>query len=62
MYHTHRGKGFFLPWLTFHLCAEKIGFSFKGLFGKEKLDFWVILDVSLPKRRCESSQGRLVLC
>ena len=46
MYHTPRGKRFFLPWFTFHLWAEKRGFSFKGLFDEEKLDFWVILDVS----------------
>ena len=32
------------------------------MFGEEKLDFWVMLDVSLPRRRCESSQGRLVFC
>ena len=28
VYHTLRGKGFFLPWLTFHLWAEKRGFFF----------------------------------
>ena len=28
----------------------KEGFSFKGLFGEEKLDFWVMLDVSSPRR------------
>ena len=40
MYHAPRGKRFFLPWLTFHLCVQKRGFFFKGLFGKEKnLDF-----------------------
>ena len=39
----------------------KEGFLFKGLFGKEKLDFQVLLDVPSPRRRCESSQGRLVL-
>ena len=39
----------------------KVGFSFKGLFSDEKLDFRVMLDVSLPKRRHESSHGRLVL-
>ena len=61
MYHAPRGKGFFLPWLTFHLWAKKIGFFVKSLFGEEKLDFRVLLDVSLPRRRCESSQGRLVL-
>ena len=26
MYHAPRGKGFFLPWLTFHLWAGKKGF------------------------------------
>ena len=25
VYQTPRGKGFFLPWLTFHLWAGKIG-------------------------------------
>ena len=39
-----------------------MGFSFKGLFGEEKLDFWVMLDVSSPRRRHESSHGRLDLC
>ena len=62
MYHAPRGNGFFLPWLTFHLWAKKIGFfSFKGLFGEEKWGFQVILDVSSPRRRCGSSHGRLVL-
>ena len=63
MYHTPSGNGFFLPWLTFHLWAEKIRFffSFKGLFGKEKWGFWVMFDVSSPRRRCGSSHGRLVL-
>ena len=28
MYHAPRGNGFFLPWLTFHLWAKKIGFFF----------------------------------
>ena len=61
MYHTLRGKIFFLPWLTFHLWAGKRGFFVKGVFGEEKLDFQVFLGVSSPKQRCESSQGRLVL-
>ena len=61
VYHAQICKGFFLPWLTFRLWAKKIGFSVKALFGEEKLDFWVMFDVSSPKRRCESSQGRLVL-
>ena len=39
----------------------KKGFSFKGLFGEEKLGFRVLLDVSLPRLRCESSHGRMVL-
>ena len=26
MYHAPKGKGFFLPWLTFHLWVGKIGF------------------------------------
>ena len=34
VYHAHRGKGFFLAWLTFHLWVEKIGFFVKGLFGE----------------------------
>ena len=29
---------------------RKKGFSFKGLFDEEKLGFWVLLDVSLPKQ------------
>ena len=61
MYHAHRGKGFFLPWLTFHIWFGKRGFFIKGLFGEEKLDFRVMFDVSSPRRRCESSQGRLVI-
>ena len=62
MYHALRGKGFFLPWLTFHFWPRKRGFFIKGLFGEEKkMDFQVLLDVSLLRRRCESSQGRLVL-
>ena len=37
-------------------------FSFKGMFGKEKLGFRVLLNVSSPRRRrCESSYERLVL-
>ena len=39
----------------------KEGFSFKGMFSKEKLDFRVLFDVSLPRQRHESSHGRLVL-
>ena len=39
VYHSPRGKVFFFSWLTFHLWVEKRGFSFKGLFGEEKLDF-----------------------
>ena len=39
MYHTPRGKGFFLPWLTFHLWAWKRRFFVKGLFGEEKTGF-----------------------
>ena len=50
MYHAPRGKGFFLPLLTFHLWVGKRGFFVKGLFGKEKLDFWVMFDVSSFKR------------
>ena len=53
MYHACRGKGFFLPWLTFHFWAGKRGFFFvvKGLFSKEKKrDFRVLLDVDLPRR------------
>ena len=50
MYHAPRGKGFFLPWLTFHLWAGKKGFFVKGLFGKEKLDFRVLFDVSSPRK------------
>ena len=50
MYHTSRGKGFFLPWLTFHLWAGKRGFFIKGLFGEEKLDFRVMFDISSPRR------------
>ena len=26
VFHAPRGKGFFIPWLTFHLWAEKRGF------------------------------------
>ena len=51
MYHAPRGKGFFLPWLTFHL----------GLFGEEKLDFRFLFNVSSPRQRCEYSQGIFVL-
>ena len=36
MYHTPRGKGFFIPWHTSHFWAGKEGFSVKGLFGEEK--------------------------
>ena len=39
MYHAPRGKGFFLPWLTFHFWAGKRGFFGKGLFYGEKLHF-----------------------
>ena len=28
----------------------KVEFLFKGLFGEEKLDFWVMLDVYSPRR------------
>ena len=28
----------------------KEGFLVKGLFGNEKLDFWIMLDVSSPRR------------
>ena len=43
MYHVLKGKGFFIPWLAFHLWAGKRGFFFvKGLFGEEKLDFRVL--------------------
>ena len=38
MYHARRGKGFFLPWLTFHFWAEKRGFFFllKACLAKKK--------------------------
>ena len=36
VYRAPRGKGFFLPWLTFHLWVGKRGFFVKGLFGEEK--------------------------
>ena len=39
MYLAPRGKGFFLPWLTFHLWARKRGFLVKGLFDEEKIGF-----------------------
>ena len=53
MYHTPRGKRFFLPWITFHLWFGERGFSIKELFGEEKLFFFgFLLDVSLPRRRC----------
>ena len=35
--------------------SGKEGFSFKGLFGEEKRDFRVLLDVSSPRQRCKSS-------
>ena len=50
MYHGPRGKGLFLPWLTFHIWARKRGFFVKDLFGKEKLYFRVMFDVSSPRR------------
>ena len=43
------------------LGPRKEGFLFKGFFSEEKLDFRVLLDVSSPRRRHESSYGRLVL-
>ena len=43
MYHPPRGKGFFLPWLTFHLWADKRGFFIKGLFSKENWIFGLCL-------------------
>ena len=46
MYRTSRGKGFFLPWLTFHFLVKKIGFFLvKGMFSKQKLNFWVLHSV-----------------
>ena len=39
VYHAPKGKGFFLPWLTFHLCAEKIEFFVKGLFSEKNWIF-----------------------
>ena len=41
MYHAPRGKGFFLPWLTFHFWVGKRGFFWlrvclakkNGIFG-----------------------------
>ena len=50
MYHTPRGKGFFLPLLTFHLWTRERGFFIEGLFGEEKLNFRVLFDVALPRR------------
>ena len=45
VYYTPRSKGFFLPWLSFHLWVEKRGFFVKGLFGEEKkMDFRVLLN------------------
>ena len=35
----------------------KEGFSFKDLFGEEKLDFWVLLDVSLHRRSVCLGEG-----
>ena len=40
---------------------RKEGLSFKGLFSKEKLNFRVLLNVSSPRRRHESSHERSVL-
>ena len=52
MYHAPRGKGFFLPWLTFLLWDKKRGFFlFKGLFGQEKWGFQVLLHVFSPRSR-----------
>ena len=37
-YHAPRGKGFFLPWLSFHLWASKIGvfFPLRAYLAKKK--------------------------
>ena len=35
MYHVPRGKGFFLPWLTFHLGRENRVFRFKACLAKK---------------------------
>ena len=50
VYHSPRGKGFFLSWLTLHFWAGKRGFLVNGMFGEEKWDFQVLLDVSSPRR------------
>ena len=47
MYHAPKGKGFFLPWLTFHLWDGERGFSIKELFGEEKLIFSGFYSMSL---------------
>ena len=51
MYHEPRGKGFFLPWLTFHFCAGKRGFfCLKACLAKKNCIFRVLDDVSSPRR------------
>ena len=47
MYHAPRGKGFFLPSITFHLWAGKRGFFFKRLFGEEKNWFFGLCSMFL---------------
>ena len=62
MYHAPISKGFFLPWLTFHLWAEKIRFFWlRACLVKKKLDFQVLHSASSPRRRCKSSHGRWLL-
>ena len=40
MYHAPRGNEFFLPWLTFHLWAEKKGFFLlRACLGKKNRVF-----------------------
>ena len=46
MYHTPKGRDSSYIDLLSIYGLEKEGFSFKDLFGEEKLDFEVLLDVS----------------
>ena len=51
-YHALRGKGFFLPWVIFHLWDGKRGFfRLRAYLAKKNCIFRVFDDFSLPRRK-----------
>ena len=57
LYHTPKGKGFFLSWLTFHLWAGKRGFFWLRACLMKKICIFQVLDYVSSPRRTSVSLG-----